>query len=260
MYGMGHVVDGQTVVTGVHRSGIGVHVRLARASAGRAAFVDVKLADLPPPPAVSGVRLDSYLTVGGVAVGYIHGGPGVGMVPAAVKRIKKREELVNQLPVVVEAAASRAVLAWEFPEHFDDGDLALAAREVPLESQLPHPLGLSVVSSAPWPSATADLRWRLLVLVLAAAGMQLILVVLLTRRLSRALSNTANQVRVAWMPALEGEPEPTDDERAARLLAAMSEGTRDTLGAAYGKDARHWSGGPLQRLLDLLHSRLGPRG
>ncbi|MEW5855250.1 MAG: hypothetical protein AB2A00_41115 [Myxococcota bacterium] len=256
MFGMGHVVEGQTSITGAHREGVLVHLRHAKASSGLAAFMDFKVAELPRPPVVGGVRLDSFVTVGGVTTGYIHGGPGIGMVPAAVKRIKRREELVNQLPEVAEAAASRAVLAWLFPEESDEEDLAIAGHQVPLEASLPLPVTLTVVSSAPWPATMLEVRVQFLLLFLVAACAQLLLIVLVTRRLVRALTKMATQVSAAWMPPRHDEDEIDDEERARRLFEAMTEGTKETILAAHGAGERFWSAGPLQRLLQAIRTKL----
>jgi hypothetical protein len=252
LYGMSHVEDGRTTVVGVHREGVFAQLRLARGDGGRAAFMDFSVAELEVPISARGVRLDSFVTVGGVVAGYIHGGPGAGMVPAAVKRIKAGENHALELPDVVEAAASRAVLAWLFPDESDDGDLALAGHQVPLDASLGVPVMLCTVASAPWPVANGRTPWLLWLLVLLAAVAQVAWLVLVTRGLSRALWSTAQRVRKSWMVSHEDEHLPSDEERAAQLLDAMTDGTRDTVQAAFGKGDRYWGKGPLQRLLERL--------
>lgn len=257
LFGMEHVEDGRTSLIGVYRDGIQVRFRYARADGSRAAWMDVVPAEVPAPPAVGGVRQDDFVTVGGVVAGYIHGGPGMGMVPAAVKRIKAKEKWVRELPDVTRAAASRAVLAWLFPHDSDDHDLALAAHVVTLESAVPLPVQLCTVSSAPWPAATARLQLLALFLLLAAA--HVLLFALLTRRLARSLWTSAQQVRASWMVSHDAESDPSDAERAARLLEALAAGTRETLHAAFNGAARFWSDGPLQRLLAYLRDKAKPQ-
>ena len=53
----------------------------------------------------------------------------------------------------------------------------------------------------------------------------------------------------------EDDHNPDDDERAQRLVDAMAKGSQETIHAAFGKSARFWSVGPLQRLLAVIRGK-----
>jgi hypothetical protein len=260
LFGMDHAEEGKTLLVGVYREGVLAHVRYSRGATGRVAFADFKLADLPPPPQVPGVRQDTFITVGGVVAGYVHGGPGVGTVPAAVKRIKAHEDRALLLPDVVEASASRAVMAWMDKTLWDAADLAVAGHAFTVSAALPFPIQLVTVSSTPWPAGTLRARLQLALLLVLAVTLHALALLVFNRRLARALWTNVNAVRAAWMVSHEDVELPDDNERAAQLVDTMARGTQETLRAAFGDGDRTWAPGPLERLLDLVRSKVKPTG
>lgn len=245
-----------TTLVAVHRQDVWVRLRFARGQGSRVAFVVFRPNALEAPPTVPGARMDSLVTLGGVAAGYIHGGPGLGMVPAAVRRIKAGQNRALQLPEVAEAAASRAVLAWLFPATWDDGSLVLAGRRFTLAANTPLPVDIVAVASAPRPTAQASLRWQLVVLLVLALLLQAAVGMFLTRKLAHALWHTAHQTRRAWLISHDDPDEPDDIQKAQRLVDATMDGTRDVVRAAYGQGDQFWSTGPLEALVALVKRAL----
>jgi hypothetical protein len=253
--------EGATAVVAAYPEGSSAVVRLARREGGRVAMADVVLRKLGRPPAVEGARLDAVVTLGGVEVGYAHGGPRDEEVVKAVKAVKVGAARALDLGEVADRAAARAVLGWLHAER-DDDDSAVAGVRESLSTPVGE-LGLVVVASAPLPWVWV---WRgpLAAGLGLVAGLLLLLAQgLVSRRLARALRRTAVEVREAWMGLREDDVGSDEDvRRAGMLLDTLGERTRETLEAAFGTSERFWAPGTLGRLVDLLRQRLGgpPRG
>ncbi|MEW5850244.1 MAG: hypothetical protein AB2A00_15755 [Myxococcota bacterium] len=241
-----------------YRDGNRAVVRLARRQFARVAWADLRMDSLPAPPVLEGARLDSLMMLDGVPVGYVHGGPERGALKGAFDDVKSGKTRALDLHGVAQASSAQGVVAHLYPA-LDDGRLALGSASAMVDTPVGR-LDIMTVAATPWPAHPARLLPRLVVITGGAALVLLVLAMLLARRMGGALWRTAGHVREAWLGLREDDVDSEEDRRRATvLLQGLSDGTRATLEAAYGKGERFWAPAPVGRLLDLVKRKLqGP--
>jgi hypothetical protein len=256
--GVADAPEGMSAAVQVDRRSHLAVVRFARRQGHGVAFADVEMSALSVAP-VTDARVDALLMVGTAPAGYVHGGPQQDRLPEALAGVSKGTTRALDLPGLAKTAASTAVLAWTHPDS-DNATLAMGSAQVDLPSAVPE-LSLLVVVSVPAPSSIPSAGAQLVALFLTAAALWVLLVLLVTRRLSSALWQTAVDVRHAWLGLRDDDlGSRNDHERALLLMETLAERTEQIVSCAFGRNERFWAPAPIGRLLDLLRKRMRQDG